>query len=190
MNIRRFFRLLGFVFASSTLSAQAQSNTLLDPQTDILLKQGDFVVTRQLFPEDYGEDRNMCVAEIMSGSNTSFRIQGYDEDIIEMEIADKRWDLQDREATVIVDIDNTKWLVKAITSSYDNLVVLYFQKDPLLSQTLMKAMSGGHNLNITTYEGGLLGAFSIKGSKAAMSAFSKCWTQLKAPGPSKDPFSD
>jgi hypothetical protein len=191
MNIRRVILPLLLALTTSTLSAQSISSTLLDPQIDTLFEQGDFVVTRELFPDDYPDDRNACVAEVTSVANPSLKFHGYEEGTIEIIIKNSDWELKDRDVVTIVDVDNTKWLVDAIANSYINAVTLNFEKDPSLAPKIMNAVSKGDLLIVKTYSGNSIGEFSISESRAAMFALSKCWTELKTVAePSKDPFSE
>jgi hypothetical protein len=178
----------GYVIATLILLVTSSSLNAQDQSPKILLKQGAFVVTEHSV-SDQGSDLGMCIAEIKSGANLSLSFRGYQDEHFTMKIKDSRWELEDRNVSVIVDVDGDKMVVAAVVSSTEDDVLLLFDDDPLLKQRIVDKVTGGKKLRATSYGGTLLGDFSLLGSKRAMSVFAECWAGLQVSDEAPaDPF--
>lgn len=179
MIFRKTAALITLLSATLTIGTQARSETLL-------IQKGDWSVTEALFPDE--PTANLCYAESVSGAYLRFHIFGFPGNEMEIVAWDDRWKLQTRSLTWIVSVDGVSWPLEG-KLDYNNVSAK--MSDRALAIGLIEMIAKGNRLTVQNTAGKDLASYSLRGSSAAMDAFTDCWNRLQPVAESApDPFAE
>jgi hypothetical protein len=152
----------------------------------LLVQKGDWSVTEALFPDE--PTANLCYAESFSGAYLRLHIFGYPGNEMEIVAWDDRWKLQSRPLTWVISVDGVSWPLDG-KDDYNNVSAK--MSDRALAKGVLRMIAEGNRLAVQNLAGKNLASYSLRGSSAAMSAFTDCWNRLQPADEVKsDPFVD
>jgi len=164
------------------LPLQAQAERY---EAQTLLRQGRWIVE---LTHDTQDGNLWCNAQTNNDDGQVFSVVAYDSGSLALLIMDNDWSLENRSVRFIVDVDRSRW---TIDGTADDIGVSVFLTDPDNAVKFMEDLAAGNN--VTVYNDNLrrLAAFSLWGSRAALTELMTCWGEIETSNPfdaKKDPF--
>lgn len=142
-----------------------------------LFAQGAWYVT--------SDERNgvtNCSAVTRNARPQWFGLTGWDDGLAAILIVDPSWNLRRRVVEFSISIDGLNWDVEG--SAGDERVAIEIGPTGTVAEFL-EDIAAGSQLTVLNEDHQSIAAFSLNGSRAALSAFFACWSNL---GQSSDPF--
>jgi hypothetical protein len=155
---------------SSSLAAQTATQRTL-------FAAGNWTVTETIDPDDTGS--GSCHVETLSGANQLFTLEGQSDNLFEIAFWDNRWKIKKANVSIVVAVDNSEWPMDG-TANTENIGYRFDDKAP--AHRFIKEVAAGNRVTVMDDFGREIATFSLAGSSAALSAFSKCWARLQASG--------
>ncbi len=163
------------------LAAQASAE---DFDRTPLFAEGEWSVAHTY---DAADGSSWCAADTDNEAGQWFSFVAYDDGAAALVVGDPAWRLAPREIAFRIDVDAEQW---DVTGAGADEAVSVALDDAEATAAFVAQLMEGRALAVFNSEDRRLAAFSLDGSRSALTALFDCWTRIEVepPAAEQDPF--